>query len=341
MAGIFTLRCTARRAFLSAGAAYAATAGLGGLRLALAQVTQSPVTQLRMLCTAPPGSIPDIVARRYAESFVRQFGGSVVVDNRPGAAGRIAVAALRQSPPDGATMLLAQGAIATVYPYLYEKLAYDPRTDLKPVALAAEATLGLAVGPAVPESAVTLSQFIDWTRAHPDQANYGSPGPGTLPHLLSALLAREAGVDWRHVAYSGGPSALVDLMGGRIASLILPEGLLRQHHAAGGLRVLATSGPARSAFMPDVASFAEQGYPSLVMREWFALFMPGGTPQSLVDGVAQKVRQAASDGPVPKALGEIGMLAASSSSAELGERIAVEQRYWQRVLSATAIRVES
>jgi tripartite-type tricarboxylate transporter receptor subunit TctC len=309
--------------------------------LAAAEVTQSPGNLLRMLCTAPPGSIPDIVARRYAEGLAGQSGGSVVVDNRPGAAGRIAVAALKQSAPDGATMLLAQGAVATVYPYLYEKLAYDARTDLKPVALAAEATLALAVGPAVPDSVVSLGQFIEWTRAHPDLANYGSPGLGTLPHLLTALLAREANVDWRHVAYSGGPTALVDLLGGRIAFLILPEGLLRQHQSAGGLRVLATSGAARSAFMPGVASFAEQGYPNLVVREWFALFMPGGTPQPLVDGVAQRVRQAAAGGSVPQALAEMGMLAVASTSAELGDRIALEQRYWQRVLSATAIRIES
>ena len=341
MVEIFTPLRTSRRAFLSGGAACVATAGLSGSRLAAAEVTQKSVNPLRMLCTAPPGSIPDIVARRYAESFVGQSGGSVVVENRAGAAGRIAVAALKQSPPDGATMLLAQGAVATVYPYLYEKLAYDARKDLKPVALAAEATLGLAIGPAVPKSVVTLRQFIEWTRAHTDQANYGSPGPGTLPHLLNALLAREAGVDWRHVAYAGGPTALIDLMGGRIASLILPEGLLRQHHAAGGLRVLATSGATRSAFMPEVASFAEQGYPNLVMREWFALFMPGGTPQSVVDGVAQRVQQAAAGGPVRQALGEIGMLAVASTSAELSERIVLEQRYWQRVISATAIRVES
>lgn len=340
MAEILTLR-TSRRAFLSAGAACAATVGLSSSISAAAEVAKLPANPLRILCTAPPGGIPDIVARRYAERLASQSGGSVVVDNRPGAAGRIAVAALKQSPPDGATMLLAQGAVATVYPYLYEKLAYDARMDLKPVTLAAEATLALAVGPAVPDSVVTLGRFIEWSRAHPNQANYGSPGQGTLPHLLSALLAREANVDWRHVAYPGGPTALVDLMGGRIAFLILPEGLLRQYQATGGLRILATSGAVRSAFMPGVPSFAEQGYPNLVMREWFALFMPGGTPQSLVDGVAQRVRQAAAEGSVPQALAEMGMLAVASTSNELDERIALEQRYWQRVLSATAIRVES
>jgi tripartite-type tricarboxylate transporter receptor subunit TctC len=324
-----------RRSFLRRTSALAAYAGLSGSALA-----QSGPDALRMLCTAPGGSIPDTIARRYAEFLSNQNLGAVVVDNRVGAAGQVAVTALKQSAPNGTTLLLAQGAIATVYPYLYAKLGYDPQQDIKPVSLAAEATLGFAVGPAVPSSVNTLREFIDWTRANAKLANYGSPGAGTLPHLVSAMLARESKLEWQHVPYAGGPPAIADLIGGRLASLVLPEGLLRQQHAAGKLRVLATSGNARSALMPTVPTFVEQGFPSLVVREWFGVFAPGATPDAAVAAAAERIRKAASDTTVAGPLREMGMLALASSPREMRDRITQEQRYWEGVVGATGIRLE-
>lgn len=322
-----------RATALSAG--WAATGWAGAQTAAPASVAP-----LRILCTAPGGTVPDIIARRYAEQLSARYPGGVIVDNRTGAAGRIAVAALKQAAPDGNTWLLAQGAVATVYPHLYDKLAYDPVADLRPMSMAAEAVLGLAVGPAVPDSVGTLGQLVDWLRSHPAQASYGSPGVGTLPHLLVALLATEARLDLTHVPYAGGPAALLDLMSGRLSVLALPEGLLRPLQAAGKLRVLATSGSARSSFLPGVASVVEQGYPKLVMREWFAFFMPAGATALTLEAASQTVRQAALQPSLRAALGESGMMAVSSSPAELAERIAAEQPYWRGVLSATGIRAE-
>ncbi len=299
-----------------------------------------PSTHLRILCTAPGGTVPDVVARRYAEPLGATHPGGVIVDNRGGAAGRIAVAALKQAAPDGTTLLLAQAAVATVYPYLYEKLAYDPLLDLKPVSVAAEAALGLAVGPAVPDSVTDLAKLIDWVRQNPSKASHGSPGVGTLPHLMIALLARDARVDWQHVPYPGGPPALVDLMAGRLAALALPEGLLRPYLAAGKLRVLATSGATRSSFLPQVASVVEQGFPRLVMREWFAFFAPPGTPAEVVEGLSSSLQRVAQQPGLRSALGEAGMRAVASTPAELRERIALEQPYWRGVISATGVRAE-
>ncbi len=330
-----------RRRFASASAALGALIAVPALmRAGAAQAATLPAT-LRILCSGPAGSIPDTVARRYAEQLAGRIATSVVVDNRVGAAGQLAVAALRQSNADGMTMLLAQGAIATVYPYLYAKLGYDPAIDLKPVSLAAEATLGLAVGQAVPASVATLRDFIEWARRNPSLTNFGSPGTGTLPHLLGAALFREAQVEWQHVPYPGGPPALVDLMGGRIAALILPEGLLRQHHATGRLRVIATSAATRSVYLPDVPTFVEQGWPSLLMREWFAFFMPGAAPAASVEAASQAIQVAAADKSVLAALGEAGMAVTASTPLALAGRIATDQLYWQGVLRATGVRAES
>jgi tripartite-type tricarboxylate transporter receptor subunit TctC len=332
----------ARRLVLrSACAASASLLGLAASRPALAQpATPASINPLRILCSGPAGSIPDIVARRVAEQLTRQHPQGAIVDNRPGAAGQIAVNALKASAPDGATVLLAQGAIATVYPYLYAKLAYDPITDLQPLSMAGEMTLALAVGPAVPASVTNVQELVDWMRSNPKLANVASPGTGTLPHLLEAMLFREANVPWQHVVYAGGPPAMVDLLSGQVAALVLPEGLFRQHKATGKLRVLATSGAQRSMYFPDVATFVEQRYRSLVVREWFAFFMPARVPTATIDAVSHNLQLAIARPELAAAFADSGMLAASSTPAALAARIAQEQRYWQPIIVATGVKAE-
>ena len=335
------LRPTPTRRQLLLGGVAMLNGALGNLSPAWAQPSPAaPGAGLRILTTAPGGTIPDIVARRYAEQLAAAQSGGIIVDNRAGAAGRIAVAALKQAAPDGQTMLLAQGAVASVYPFLYPKLAYDPAIDLRPVSVAAEALMGIAVGPLVPASVADLRGLIEWARANPSQASYGSPGVGTLPHLMVALLAVDTGASWTHVPYPGGPAALVDLMAGRLAALALPEGLLRPQLAAGRLRVLAVSGTQRSAFLPDVQSVAEQGLPRLAMREWFAFFLPGGATPSLAEAASRRIRDAAQQPALQAALADAGMTASAGTPDELRQRIADERPYWQQVLASTGIRAE-
>ena len=326
-----------RRALRDGCAAVASCWGLTAHRPVDAQSAAMP---LRILCSGPAGSIPDIVARRVAEQLTWQHPPGVTVDNRPGAAGQIAVHALKAAAPDGATVLLAQGAVATVYPYLYAKLAYDPAIDLQPVSMAGEMTLALAVGPAVPSHVTQLQALIDWMRSNPKLANVASPGTGTLPHLLEVMLFREANVPWQHVVYAGGPPAMIDLLGGQIAALVLPEGLFRQHKATGKLRVLATSGLERSAYFPDVATFVEQRYRSVVMREWFAFFMPAHVPPIAIEALSQRLQQAIARPELTAAFAASGMQAVSSTPAALAGRIAQEQRYWRPLILATGMKVE-
>ena len=151
--------------------------------------------------------------RAGADQLFITRGLHAVVDNRPGSMGQISVGTLKGAAWDGLTLLLAQGAIPTVYPFLYVKFAYDPAIGLQPVSLVTEILLGLAIGPALPRDVATLADFIAWNRNTWSGTNINSQGSGTLPHLLEAMLFRKEGVAWRHVAYSGGPPAVTDLLG--------------------------------------------------------------------------------------------------------------------------------
>lgn len=327
-----------RREFLRAGST--TVAALLTLGTGEGAGAQSIIETMHILCGAAAGSTPDIVARRVAEQLSGRYAKSAIVDNRPGAAGRIAVNALKLALTDGSTALLAAGSIATVNPHIYANLGYDPQVDLQPVSLAAEMPLALAVGPAVPDSVGNVRDLVEWMRANPKLANVGSPGVGSMPHLLEALLFREVDVAWQHVAYSGGAPTVVALLGGQIGALVLPEAVLGQHRAAGKLRVLATSGAQRSRYMPDIPNFVEQGYRELVVSEWFAFFMSARVSAAMIDATSQAIRLAVARPELAGAFAELGMVAASSTPAALAARIAAERRYWEPIIRAVGIRAE-
>jgi tripartite-type tricarboxylate transporter receptor subunit TctC len=167
---------------------------------------------------------------------------------------------------------------------------------------------------------------------------YGSPGVGTVQHVLGATLFADAGVAAQHVPYPGGPQAIVDLLGGRLSMLILPDGLLQPHRPGGSLRVLATFGTRRTLLMPDVPTAVESGFPRLVGQEWLAWFAARGTPASIVAARAAAVRAAAAE--LTPALGELGIEALGSTPAELATQLENESRDWARRLAATGIRIE-
>lgn len=335
-----------RRRVLIAGAAAAicSPAGLAQTPPALKR------ERLRIICSGPAGSVPDTIARRFGEELTGVFAQHVVVDNRPGAAGQIAVQALKSAPPDGSTWLLGQGALASLYPTLYEKLAYEPARDLRPVSLAAEMNLGVAVGPAVPADVDSMASLVDWMRRNPAAANAASPGTGTLPHILEVMLFDQAGLNWRHVPYPGGPPAMVALLGGQVAVLVLPEGLLLPHlaqserpvnaaDAAGGrLRMLGTSGLERSRFSQGVPTLVEQGYTRSVMREWFAFFLPGGASAGVAEEAAAAVNTVAARAELGRRFEDAAMVAVPSTPAQLAAKVDDDRRAWVPLLVSAGIR---
>ena len=291
---------------------------------------------LKIVCGYPPGGTSDLASRLIAGRLTGSYAKVSVVDNRPGAAGRIAVDAVKLSPPNGTTMLLTPSSVVTLYPHIYRSLSYDSFKDLTPISVVCDFAHGLAIGPEVPRQVKTLAEFIDWAKANPGQANCGNPGEGSLPHLLTIILAKSTGAPIQAIPYRGGSPALMDLIGGRLAAVMTTEGSLLQYAADGRARVIATSGGTRSQFLPDVPTFAEQGVRTIAVKEWFGLFMPPGAPAAIVNRAADAVRNALAQKEITDLLAKSGMTAAPSTPAELMRTMRAEHEYWGANVKAAA-----
>jgi tripartite-type tricarboxylate transporter receptor subunit TctC len=294
----------------------------------------------RILTGFPAGGTLDAVARRVADKMRGSYAKVVLVDNKPGAGGRLAVDELRRSAPDGATLLLTPAAMITLYPHLYSKLGYG-LDDVTAVAGAASVVFGFGVGPAVPESVKTLREFLAWARANPARAAYGSPGAGSPPHYVGALLDKESGVALNHVPYRGTVPGMQDLLGGQIASFSGPIGDYLPHVKSGKLRVLATSGPRRSRFLPEVPTFTELGFKALEQVEWYGFFLPGKATADTVQRAAHAIRAAMAAPEMADGLAQYGLEVAFTSTAELAKAVKDEHAAWAPVVRRVGFTPES
>jgi tripartite-type tricarboxylate transporter receptor subunit TctC len=320
-----------RRTALHFGLAAATTWGLG-LRAAHAQGLPDTA---RIVVGFPPGGAPDFVARRLAEQLVGKLAQAVIVDNRPGAAGRIAVDAARQSPADGSTLLLNPAGVLTINPHSYKKLNYDPFKDFTPISLAAQIDFGFGVGPAVPPEVKNIADFARWAKANPGKLSYGSPAAGSPPHFAGDVLSRSMGLGMTHVPYRGGAQALNDLMGGQLTALVLTLGDMVQHAKAGKLRLLASTGPARSKFAPELATFSEQNVPGLELRDWFGVYIAGAASSEVLARVAPVVRAALASPAYAQALATNSLEAASSTPQELDRLARADLERWGPIVKAS------
>jgi tripartite-type tricarboxylate transporter receptor subunit TctC len=316
---------TDRRHFLHTLGAAAAIGALAPLA-ALAQTLE----QIKIYYGFPAGSAGDSVARRVGEklagsAYTRNSG---VVENKPGAGGRIALDTLKAAAPDGATLALSPYSCTSIYPHVYSKLGYDPVADLVPVSTAALMFHGLAVGPMVPADVKGVKDFLAWARAHPKEASYGSPAAGSTPHFIGALLGLQHGVPLNHVPYRGSVPGVTDLVGGQLAAMVTPSGDFIAHHRAGKLRILATSGSRRSPFIPDVATFAEQGFPEFTVEEWFGFYAPARTPAAVLEAANAAINKALGDPALVEGLGVVGLVARGSTADEMARSQKQEFERW-------------
>ena len=320
------------------------------LVLAAAAAAASPLRaraqsfdQPKILYGFPAGSSGDITARRVAEKMAGSAyaKNAAIVENKPGAGGRIALDSLKASPSDGSVLALTPFSPISIYPHVYKKLSYDPVNDFIPVSIASIMHHGLAVGPVVPDSVKDVKGFIAWAKANTEKANYGSPAAGSTPHFLGALLGLSQGVDMKHIPYRGSVPGITDVVGGQLAAMFTPAGDFLANHKAGKLRLLATSGKQRLPFATDVATFAEQGFGELTTEEWFGFYAPAKTPAAVVAAANAAINAALRDKSVIDGLAVVGLLAQGSTPEEMARSARAEFERWGPLVKRVGFTAES
>jgi tripartite-type tricarboxylate transporter receptor subunit TctC len=292
---------------------------------------------LRIVVPLAAGSTTDSVARLVGEALDGN-GSSVVVDNRPGAGGRVAMEAFRRADPSGRTLLVAPIAVPVIAPLVVKDLAYDPARDLVPVAQLTTYSLAFAV--AANNPARTVPEFVAWVKARPAGASFGTQGAGSLPHFLGATLARAAGIELTHVAYKGIAQLDADLLGGEVAAGISAINDFVPFHRAGRMRILATSGVRRSPLLEDIPNFREQGYPAVEAEGWHAVFAPAGTPQTVIDQLSAAIGAAVRMPSVRAKLVALGLEPTGTTPQALAAIMAADTARWRAIIKASGFSVE-
>ena len=292
---------------------------------------------LKIVYPYPAGGSGDAIVRMIAEHLQRSLGRPVVVENKTGAGGRIGAQAVKDAPPDGATLLFAAAAQLTLQPHVLVNLGYDPFADFVPISRIVKFDQALAVSAQVP--ARSVKELAAWLKANPDQAAFGSPGAGTGAHFAALEFGRTFGIPVRHVPYRGTPAALPDLLAGRLPIYVASAAELIEHHKNGGIRILATAAAARSPMLPDVPTLKESGV-DIEAPGWFAFYAPARTPEVTRKRLENEISAAAKSPAIIARIEALGFQATDTTTDDLRRVQRAEFDAWGAVVKATSFKPE-
>ena len=315
-----------RRIIQAMGAAALGTAGLNSRAESL---SDKPI---RVLIGVPAGGTQDVLTRAIAD-HLRSSLGTIILDNRGGASGRIAVDVVKNSEPDGHTLLLGTAGMMTMFPNFYKNLSYDPVNDFAPIINAASFELAMVINSSLPVN--TLAEFISWAKANPNNVSFASYGAGTPSHFLGEMLNRAAGITMTHIPYRGSTPARQDVMGGTVAVYFDTVGGAISMQPSGRVKVLATSGTRRSPPMPGVPTFVELGYRDVVASAWFSYYAPRKTPRPVLDKLRAEFARAVNSREVRQQLLLNGMYPVGDGPEELARTMKLDTARWGQVVKAT------
>jgi tripartite-type tricarboxylate transporter receptor subunit TctC len=310
------------------------------LALPFAAAAQAwPSKPIRFVVPFAPGGSSEIVARSVAQELTTQLGQSVYVENKSGGAGTIAMTDVRNSPPDGYTIILGHVGSLAVNPYAMKNHPYDVNKDFLPVALLARVP-NLFVINAETVPAKSFNEFIALAKAKPGVLNYGSAGNGSAGHLAMEYLKMVTGADIQHVPYKGTGPQLQDLLGGRIEATSAGAPALMAHIKSGKLRPIAVGTPKRIAALPDVPTVAELGYAEFETSQWYGVLVPAGTPREIVLRLNSEINKALQSSQVTQRYAADNAVAEIGSPEQFASFIAKEQARWREVVRKADIRIE-
>ncbi|MEI7567896.1 MAG: tripartite tricarboxylate transporter substrate binding protein [Alcaligenaceae bacterium] len=300
---------------------------------------QYPEKAIRLVVPFAPGGTSEIVARSVASSLTKQLGQSVYVENKPGAAGNIAMAEVKRALPDGYTLILGHVGTLAVNPVLFgSKLPYDPNSDFVAISLIAKVPNVIAVS--TRSGFKTLADLVNAAKANPGAINYGSAGNGSAGHLAMEYFATEAGIELTHVPYKGSGPMLTDLIGGQTQATFNGLPSLVSQIKGEALVPLAVGSAARASSLPEVPTIAESGYPTFETSQWYGLLAPAGTPEGIINQLQKEVVTALKSPEGTKRMREDGALLVGDTPQEFTAFIAQERRRWGEVIKKAKIRVD-
>lgn len=292
-----------------------------------------PTRPVRIVVGFAPGGATDIAARAITQKMAETFAHIAIVDNRPGASGNIAAELVGKSAPDGYTVLMANATIAI--PSLFKSLPFDVKKDFAPVTLVANGPSALVVHPSLPVRSVR--ELIALARQRPDQLNFASAGTGNITHLAMELFNLMAGINMVHLPYKGGGLAMIAVVSGEaqvgFISFAVTGPLIRQ----GKLRVIAMSSSKRSLALPDVPTVSEAGLPGYEASSWYGLFVPSGTPKSVISKLNSEINQSLNTSEVKDRLVSQGFEPAGGTADDFAQYLNTEIAKWARVVKETKI----
>ena len=305
----------------------------------LPALAQTGGTTGKLLVGYPAGGTLDTTARQLTEAWRKQ-GRQYIVDNRAGAAGRIASGQLKREKPDASTLLCTHVSALTIYPHVYARLGYDAVTDFLPVSPIVAATCAFAVSKAVPASVKSVDDYVAWVRATPGGASYASPAAGSMAHFLGYQLSDAAGLKLQHVGYRGSAPAMQDLVGGQIPAYFGFVADFLPYLQTGKVRILGVAAEKRSVFLPGVPTFAEQGFARIRGGETYGVFAPPGTPDAIVRSLYESIVAASKDPALRAAFEQVGLETATLAPPDYAREIQRQREFWGPVVRASGFRSE-
>jgi tripartite-type tricarboxylate transporter receptor subunit TctC len=313
-------------------------AAMTGLVLAVFSAQAQVDKPVRVLVGFAPGGSADIAARLLGERVAAELKQTVLVENKPGAGGRIAAEALKNAAPDGSTLMLAPIVVPVLAPLVFSKLPYNVATDFSPVVHIANFQFGLSVAASHP--AKNMKELLAWFKANPANANFGSPAPGSLPHFFGVMIATDAGLDLVHVPFNGGGPLQNALVGNQVSSGI--DTLVDQieMHRGGKTRILATSAATRSPLLADVPTFAEAGLKGVEGTSWFAVYAPAKTPAAAIQQINAAFNKALAAPDLRERFLKLGLEPTGGSAADLQAIMKRDTDRWGPVVKASGFRAD-
>jgi tripartite-type tricarboxylate transporter receptor subunit TctC len=318
------------------GLSVLAAGGAIGLPRA-AQAQAYPDRPVRMLIGFPPGGTVDAIGRIIGPPIAARLGQPVVIENRGGAAGVLAVEAVARGRPDGYTTVLASAGALAIIPHMQASMPYDPFTDFSPVTRVVSTPQLLVVGKHVPAN--TLAELVALAKAQPGKYTFGSTGAGSTLHLAGELFKMRAGIDLLHVPYRGGGPAVTAMLAGEIDMLVVDIPVVMAHVQSGAFKAIALASARRISVLPDVPTFAEAGVQGVIAEGWYAFLLPARTPADVVARLNRAVTEALALAETQRALIALGGLVTTGTPAELLEHMRAEHAKWGEVVRVSGARM--